>query len=408
MSSEIDTQTKAWRNSPNERVLKSLTNIHKFETWGGGIENQVGRGPLYQHGGNTSQQTQIWSKEYGARQLLYKQRYPEISEAEDVFAVLEQHSRWRKDETLATSQKIIKIVQGDKEKNLWDRLELLKAETKNDKSVAIHCIKRCTTDRLRKMAEAIFHGKITKVTIFSNGTPAAADIIARKKAPALFINTGGRSYGDALKQIKAQLNNNDATKIIKNVRKGKNEQLIMTTEHNKEQLEVLKRAIKDPELEMAIRDTTKKTETIHVRGLEETVTRKEVAEELERVLGKLEDSDLRMSDLRPNTGNTQAVTISLEKRKAEKLLQNPYLRVGLSRARMERRINVSRCRRCWGYSHSENRCTGPDRRKLCFNAGREATSPKSARQQETHAWCATRSTGWSRPAAIHSARPCRA
>ncbi|KAH1000555.1 hypothetical protein HUJ04_012864 [Dendroctonus ponderosae] len=65
-----------------------------------------------------------------------------------------------------------------------------------------------------------------------------------------------------------------------------------------------------------------------------------------------------------------AVTISLEKRKAEKLLQNPYLRVGLSRARMERRINVSRCRRCWGYSHSENRCTGPDRRKLCFKCGK--------------------------------------
>ncbi|KAH1006087.1 hypothetical protein HUJ05_006856 [Dendroctonus ponderosae] len=381
MSSEIGTQTKAWRNGPNELVLESLANIDKFEKWvevskikweeGLFTNTEVIRGNPLQTKPTVVKTVLIEPTDTNMEQgiqLLYKQRYPEISEAEDVFAVLEQHSRWRKDETPATSQKIIKIVQGDKEKDLWDRLELLKAETKDDKSVALHCIKRCTTDRLRKMAEAIFHGETTKVTIYSNGTPAAANITARKTAPALIINTGGRSYGDALKQIKAQLNNNDATKIIKNVRKGKNQQLIITTEHNKEQLEALKRAIKDPELQ--IRDTTKKTETIHVRGLEETVTRKEVTEELERVLGKLEDSELRMSDLRPNTGNTQAVTISLEKRKAEKLLQNPYLRVGLSRARMERRINVSRCRRCWGYSHSENRCTGPDRRKLCFKCGK--------------------------------------
>ncbi|ENN74966.1 hypothetical protein YQE_08462, partial [Dendroctonus ponderosae] len=209
-------------------------------------------------------------------QLMYKRRYPELIETDDVFAVLEQSSRWRKHEAAAVSQKIIRILQGDQESDLWDRMKLLTDETKDDEWVAIHCIERCTTQRLRKMAEAIFHGGTTKVSVNTNKKRDETQQTTRERPPALIVNSEGKSYLDMLKIIKGKLKDNAAAQIIKSIRETKNNNLIITTDINKAQIEVLKKAIEGPE-------------------------------ELERVIGKLSKSDLKMNDLRPNAGSTQAL-----------------------------------------------------------------------------------------------------
>lgn len=83
-------------------------------------------------------------------QLLYKQRYPELSESTDKFAVLEINSKWKNYDNPTIVQKIIKIEQGDKEIDLWNNLHIPKKVTSCDANVAIHCIKRCSTERLKK------------------------------------------------------------------------------------------------------------------------------------------------------------------------------------------------------------------------------------------------------------------
>lgn len=87
-------------------------------------------------------------------------------------------------------------------------------------------------------------------------------------------------------------------------------------------------------------------ESIHIRGLDMTTTRQEVTVELKKVLGKLSEAEVKMREFRPNAGGTQVMTISLERSKARQLLEVPFLLVGLSRARLDKRINVPRCRRC--------------------------------------------------------------
>ncbi|KAH1006914.1 hypothetical protein HUJ05_007601, partial [Dendroctonus ponderosae] len=316
-------------------------------------------------------------------QLMYKRRYPELIETDDVFAVLEQSSRWRKHEAAAVSQKITRILQGDQESDLWDRMKLLTDETKDDEWVAIHCIERCTTQRLRKMAEAIFHGETTKVSVNTNKKRDETQQTTRERPPALIVNSEGKSYLDMLKIIKGKLKDNAAAQIIKSIRETKNNNLIITTDINKAQIEVLKKAIEGPEGDMRVRDTIRIMESVHIRSLENTVTREDVSAELERVIGKLSKSDLKMNDLRPNAGSTQALTISLEKHKAELLLQKPYKRVGLSRAKMVKRINVPRCKRCWDFNHSEDSCTGPDRRNLCFRCGKEGHAANECKAKAT-------------------------
>ncbi|KAH1006904.1 hypothetical protein HUJ05_007591 [Dendroctonus ponderosae] len=101
-------------------------------------------------------------------QLLYKNRYPELVETEESFAVLEHSSRWKLKQDTTACQKVIKIMQGEQKSDLWDRFTQLREESRGDEWVAIHHIERCSSERLRKMAEAIFHKGPTKVAIYTN------------------------------------------------------------------------------------------------------------------------------------------------------------------------------------------------------------------------------------------------
>ncbi|ENN77542.1 hypothetical protein YQE_05990, partial [Dendroctonus ponderosae] len=99
---------------------------------------------------------------------VQEKRYPELMESEDTFAVLEQCSKWKQKTDATACPKIIKVIQGDKAADLWDRLLLLKEETIDDEWVALHHIERSRTERLKKQVEAIFHEGHTKVAIYTN------------------------------------------------------------------------------------------------------------------------------------------------------------------------------------------------------------------------------------------------
>ncbi|KAJ8931375.1 hypothetical protein NQ314_015720 [Rhamnusium bicolor] len=133
---------------------------------------------------------------------------------------------------------------------------------------------------------------------------------------------------------------------------------------------------------MRVKEAGRDLETIHMRGLDTTVTKEGVMESIKKTPGDLHTADIRMSELRPNARNTQAVTITLERTKAEELLKHPYLCIPLSRANMERKINVPRCRKYWAYEHSEEDCKGPDRQNTCYKCGKEGLLAKKCEETE--------------------------
>ncbi|CAG9761260.1 unnamed protein product [Ceutorhynchus assimilis] len=137
-------------------------------------------------------------------QQMFKNRFPELTETDRDFAVLEQSSKWKLSDEISTRQKIVKIMQGDQERDLWDRLIELREETKNDEWIAMHHIERCSNDRLRKIVETIFHGGKPKVAIYTNRkqTSQKRD---RQSPPALIIAQKGKKYEDIVKTIKESL-----------------------------------------------------------------------------------------------------------------------------------------------------------------------------------------------------------
>lgn len=84
------------------------------------------------------------------------------------------------------------------------------------------------------MTEAIFHEVPTKVTIYTNERTPETKETGNNKSPALIINTQGKSYGDVLKKIKSNINDNPSAQIIRSIKKTKND--IIKTDKNREQI----------------------------------------------------------------------------------------------------------------------------------------------------------------------------
>lgn len=76
-----------------------------------------------------------------------------------------------------------------------------------------------------------------------------------------------------------------------------------------------------------------------------------------------------MSELRPKPNNLQSFTVTIPKKKAESLVVQVQLKIGLVSCSMDKKVVVSRCYRCWEHDHRARDCKGPDRKNLCFNCG---------------------------------------
>ncbi|KAF7273744.1 hypothetical protein GWI33_013563 [Rhynchophorus ferrugineus] len=75
--------------------------------------------------------------------------------------------------------------------------------------------------------------------------------------------------------------------------------------------------------------------------------------------GLLGANDRRtIGTLRLVRANTQAVTVVTDETQAQQLLERRFISVGLVRCRVERRIDLARCARCWGYDQSQRECKG--------------------------------------------------
>ncbi|KAJ8953414.1 hypothetical protein NQ318_023531 [Aromia moschata] len=130
-------------------------------------------------------------------------------------------------------------------------------------------------------------------------------------------------------------------------------------------------------------------ETIHIRGIDATTLQEEVTTAIEGEIGSLEGKTHKVSKLRPSANNTQAVTISLEKTEADKILNKGKIRIGIVNCTTEKRIDLKYCRRCWSYQHATINCDGPDRSKLCFRCGKEGHSLSACKNKETCLLCST-------------------
>lgn len=57
------------------------------------------------------------------------------------------------------------------------------------------------------------------------------------------------------------------------------------------------------------------------------------------------------------------------------------------RCRLEKRLRVPRCTKCWSYDHRTDNCTGPERRENCYRCGKESHSSNECTNEEACPLC---------------------
>nr|XP_022906254.1 serine/arginine-rich splicing factor RS2Z32-like [Onthophagus taurus] len=103
--------------------------------------------------------------------------------------------------------------------------------------------------------------------------------------------------------------------------------------------------------------------------MEVTTTREEVIEALKAKIGKTTDETPRIGDLRPYAQSRKAVTVEVDQKTAEKLMEDSSIRIGLALCNIEQRAKITKCLRCWSPSHLVRDCNGEDRSNWCYNCG---------------------------------------
>lgn len=322
-------------------------------------------------------------------QRTFRERYPELPQIVDDCGFIEQKYTVGSGGCVEEGRrKIIKIRHDGLEKSLFRKLLILKTELGKDKEVAVHAINKIELETYRKMVEAIFHSTDIKVFIYSNAPKdKLGEERKERKSYALVVDKGERSFKDSVINIRKALGDEDIRKSIKSIRSTKDGKVLITTDKDQDVIEKAQEAIRAmPGERMEVRKVGDDTETLYIRGMDISTEKEEIKEAIERTLEET-NIDIQTSELRPMRNNTQAITVTISKRKAETLLKKGPLKIGLTRCRVERKVNVDRCFRCWDYNHTAKECKGPDRSKCCFKCGKGEHDYKTCKENEACPLC---------------------
>lgn len=203
-----------------------------------------------------------------------------------------------------------------------------------------------------------------------NDVQAIGTYTKRKpRQDAVLVQMGDKSYADMLKEIKKSVNPLDIGVEVKMIRKSKKNDVIFTFQSGSRGAEALKKELemKLPEAKTQLLTDRK---TLHIKGMDETITETEIVEAVSKAINK-EPKTFEVRALRPAFGNTQNATLIINEEDANIILKGNFLRVGWTRCRVVERAALNRCPRCWEYGHSKGECTGPNREKHCWRCSAE-------------------------------------
>ncbi|XP_066152498.1 uncharacterized protein [Euwallacea fornicatus] len=124
--------------------------------------------------------------------------------------------------------------------------------------------------------------------------------------------------------------------------------------------------------------------TVFVRGLDNTDERVNVEKALTERMQGIAKNELSVRELRPMWGCMQACTIRIKERWGNILLKNPNIKIGWAVCRVERRVNLRKCLRCWEMGHVIAECKGEERKGCCYRCGKKGHKKKTCEAKE---WC---------------------
>lgn len=327
-------------------------------------------------------------------QSLYKDRYPELLEIEEDYGILEQVTKIG---NMESRRKVIKILATNPE-DLWEKLNRLKENTENGEWIVMHHLTWMDNKQLQKVVEAVFHETETKVVIYTNRTKVESEVekktkkLKEFKTYAITVQGEGKEFKDIIKEVSGCLQTEPSAKQIKSIRSTREGKVLIVLEKDDDAKENIKTKIQNISNSIIVKDASNKknskNQTIHIRGLCEGTNKIDIETAIKEAIEPNEETYIKIGDPRPNRDRTLAVTATVDQRTSDKIIESRYLRVGLVKCSVEKRIDLKRCFKCWAFDHEAAQCDGTDRKDLCFKCGQKGHASKTCENEEYCPICA--------------------
>lgn len=316
------------------------------------------------------------SRDSGA-QDAYVRRYPELGELEGDFEVLESSTKIRSSNSSRKDTRIFSLKPMGPV-DLWEKLKQVEAEVQDGEDVGIHHVNMMDLSLFRKVLECIFKNGTGRVTLYTSLRKQNEG--AAPRSYGIVVSEGNKPYREVLDIVKKTITDAKDIDAVRGARSTKDGKVLLLLDRNVEAMTNIKRVLKDSGRVKAREVGAGKT-IYHMRGMAEGTSGNEVVEAITSQCGFRRET-ITISQLRPNRGGTLAATVSIPAGMEDRMPEGSNIRVGLARCRVEKRLEVRKCFKCWAYDHEARECTGEDRSGACYKCGIKGHKAEECQNKE--------------------------
>lgn len=337
---------------------------------------------------------------YGNLRGAFEDRYPDLKELDGDIAMLTIciKKEDNKGKETVSERHIFKVETDGTQEQWFDALVQIKQVLVNKKrtKVALHPpLSDSKGQKTRRMLECIFKDTNIKCLVYVRAKVAGTDGETKgqrgrsSKPPnteAIIVKQQGKTYSDLLKEVRERVKvGSAAAQGIETIRKSRDGNMIIVVDKKQRAaIEELKKDIgRGGEVQVNV-SSNRRESTLFIKDIDGITTKEEVMEAVCDAV-KIQEGECRMGELRPYFGGNQAITIRLDKEKAQVLANKGKIRIGLSCCKIAERVEVLRCFRCWQYGHVREMCAGTnDLTDACNQCGKLGHKRKDCK---SGAWC---------------------
>ncbi|CAH1188737.1 unnamed protein product [Phyllotreta striolata] len=217
---------------------------------------------------------------------------------------------------------------------------------------------------LRKICEAVFYNSKWKIKIVAKEKDKIQNEEGPKKSEKIILKAGGRSYADLLRDVRKNVDVNGLGVNVERVKRTRNGDLLM-------------------EIKKADHAIKKDVKTVHILDIAGDLSKDEIIASLNESVGS---RTVEVTSIRTTGDGNQAAIAKIDRRKAEGIINEGKIKVGISFCRIKEWVSILRCYKCLQYGHRRNECKEEDSKDRCFKCNKPGHLAKDCGGED---YCAT-------------------